>query len=209
MGSSMKLAAGMKLIIPIASAMLGSMAVLSWAYPPGVGITSKSRSCVACHADTGPWRDDGNLVIDIVDAQSRESLCQPDGSFRISIARGQKRGVITIIGRAAADTLTPPRRNGWAYVDPTQIESTSLSKFAPGWEVDLPMSCRAVGDTIQSRAGDHITAVPMTVRPGDGARAADVELQLMLTSGESVKGKAKEGLVSNYFVRRVRLEVTD
>lgn len=198
-----------RLIVPLTLVILGCTAILSWAYPPGVGITSNSRSCASCHADTGPWREDSNLIVDIVDANTRASIRQADGSFVLSVQRGQTRRVLTIIGRAAADTLAPPTRNGWAFVDPAQIGSPSLSKFAPGWEVDLPMSCRAVGDTIAMYNGDKVTVVPMTVRPGDSAKDADIELQLMLTTGNSVKGKANEGLIANYHLRRIRLEVSD
>lgn len=201
--------AAMKLIAPVTLVLLGFTAILSWAYPPGVGITSDSRSCISCHTDTGPWRDDGHLIVDIIDAKTRASVRQTDGVFVISVPRGQTRRFLTIIGRNAADTLAPPTRNGWAYVDPSQIGAPSLSKFAPGWEIDLPMSCRAVGDTMGSFQNDHITIVPMNVRPGEAAEDADIELQLMLTTGNAVKGKANEGLIANYHLRRVRLAVTD
>jgi hypothetical protein len=141
--------------------------------------------------------------------KTKSSTRQQDGTFLISVPRGQTQQFITVIGRTATDTLTPPERNGWAYVDQTQIGLPVLSKFAPGWEIDLPMSCRTVGDTISVYKGDHVTVVPMNLRPSDGALTADVELQLMLTSGDSVKGKPKEGLVANYHVRRIRLAVTD
>ena len=34
-------------------------------------------------------------------------------------------------------------------------------------------------------------------------------LQVMLTKGESVKGKAKEGIKSSYFERKIKLKVTE
>jgi hypothetical protein len=49
----------------------------------------------------------------------------------------------------------------------------------------------------------------MSVRPGDDAQDADLQLQVMLTKGESVKGKAKEGMKGNYFERIVRLKVLE
>ena len=49
----------------------------------------------------------------------------------------------------------------------------------------------------------------MTVRPLDAARDAQLSLQLMLTRGESVKGKGKEGMIGNYFERTVSLKVVD
>ncbi len=116
--------------------------------------------------------------------------------------------MLTVIGRVRGDAA-PPRRNAWLFVDPSQIESSALSKFAPGWDVNLPMSCRIVGDQLEGHAGDAITVLPMTVRPTDAARDAELELQVMLTGGEAIKGKEREGLVSNYFVRRVLLSVLE
>jgi hypothetical protein len=89
------------------------------------------------------------------------------------------------------------------------IESSALSKFAPGWDVNLPMSCRIVGDKLDGHDGATLTVLPMTVRPTDAARDAEVEFQMMLTAGEAVKGKGKEGLVSNYFARKVLLKVLE
>ncbi len=41
--------------------------------------------------------------------------------------------------------------------------------------------------------------------------AADAEIawQLMITKGESVKGKAREGMIGSYFERTVKLRVLD
>ena len=178
------------------------------AYPPAVGILAKNRSCASCHVSNGPWADEARTVIDLLDAKSRQSLKRDDGSFRLDVARGQGRTVLTVIGRVQGDA-TPPRRNAWLYVDPSQIESSALSKFAPGWDVNLPMSCRIVGDKLDGYEGQVVTVLPITVRPTDAARDAELELQVMLTSGEAVKGKEREGLVSNYFVRRVLLRVLE
>ncbi len=49
--------------------------------------------------------------------------------------------------------------------------------------------------------------LPMSVRPGDDAQDAELTLQVMLTKGESVKGKAKKGMKGNYYERVVRLKV--
>jgi hypothetical protein len=178
------------------------------AYPPAVGILGGSRSCVSCHVSNGPWVDERRTLVDILDAKTKTSLKQGDGSFLIEVGRGQTRTVLTVIGRAKGEP-SPPRRNGWLYVDPTQLKSSALSKFAPGWDVNLPMSCRIVGDAIEGYEGAYVTVLPMTVRPNDAARDTELELQVMLTAGESVKAKAKEGLVSNHLVRRVLLRVRE
>jgi len=76
-------------------------------------------------------------------------------------------------------------------------------QFAPGWRVNLPMACRIIGDELEGFEGAKITALPMSIRPGDDAKDAELQLQGMLTKGESVKGKAKEGMKGNYFERVV------
>jgi hypothetical protein len=178
------------------------------AYPPAVGILAKNRSCDSCHVSNGPWTDAARTLIDVLDAKTRRSLRGDDGAFRVEVSRGQSRTVLTVIGRVQGDA-TPPRRNAWLYVDPPQIESSALSKFAPGWDVNLPMSCRIAGDKFEGYESHVVTVLPMTVRPTDAARDAELELQVMLTTGEAVKGKEREGLVSNYFVRRILLRVLE
>ncbi len=197
-------------ILVAASAVLCgvALAISAAAYPPGVGILAKNRSCSTCHASNGPWADDARTIVDVLDAKAKTSLKQADGTFAIEVPRYESRTVLTVIGRAAGEK-NPPRRNAWLYVDPTQIESSSLSKFAPGWDVNLPMSCRIVGDRLEGYEGAHLTVLPMTIRPTDAARNAELELQIMLTGGEAVKGKGEEGLVSNLYLRRVTLRVLE
>jgi hypothetical protein len=197
-------------VLIVLAAVLVSLttAVPAWTYPPGVGILAKNRSCTACHISNGPWADEARTIIDVLDAQTKRSLKAPDGVFRIDVPRGEARTVLTAIGRTRGDA-TPPRRNAWLYVDPSQIASSTLSKFAPGWDVNLPMSCRIVGDSLEGRDDALVTVLPMTLRPTDAARDAEIELQIMLTTGEAVKDKGREGLVSNYFVRKVLLRVLE
>jgi len=197
-------------VVLIAGMVVGWVLVGSpaHAYPPAVGILAKNRSCASCHVSNGPWADEARTLIDVLDAKTRRSLKADDGNFRLDVPRGQTRTVLTLIGRVRGD-VTLPRRNAWLYVDPSQIESSALSKFAPGWDVNLPMSCRIVGDKLEGHEGSALTVLPMTVRPNDGARDAELELQVMLTGGEAVKGKEQEGLVSNYFLRRILLRVLE
>ncbi len=183
-------------------------AVPAAAYPPGVGILAKNRACASCHADNGPWGDEASTIIDVLDAKTKQSLRTADGVITIAVPRGATRTVLTVIGRAAGEK-SPPRRNAWLYVDPAQIETSALSKFAPGWDVNLPMSCRIVGDPLEGYDGAYLTVLPMTLRPSDAARDAELELQVMLTAGEAVKAKAREGLISNLLVRKVSLKVVE
>lgn len=180
-----------------------------WAYPPAVGITSKSKNCLSCHVNNGPWQDEANTIIDILDQQTKSSLKQPDGTFLISAHRGETKELLTVIGRKAQDGQESPHRNGWIFVDPTRIQSTSLSKFAPGWSIDLPASCRLVGDQLEGFQGAKITALPFNLRPTDEAKDGEVSWQIMLTKGESVKGKPKEGMVGNYYEKKVVLKVVE
>ncbi|MEK6756994.1 MAG: hypothetical protein AABZ02_12655 [Bacteroidota bacterium] len=181
----------------------------AYAYPPGVGILSKAKNCLVCHADNGPWKDDERTIIDVVEKDTKKSFKLPDGSFLIEVKRGEQKTVRTVIGRQKDDGTASPYRTAWSYVDPKTIESSSLSKFAPGWDVNLPLSCRIVGDVLEGYEGARLTVLPMTIRPLDAAQDAQVILQVMLTRGESVKGKAKEGMIGSYFERIVRLKVVD
>jgi hypothetical protein len=179
------------------------------AYPPAVGILGKSENCLKCHANNGNWIDGDDLVIDIVDKDTKSSLKQQDGSFLLSVKRGHPVTVLTIIGFRTDDTTLIPYRNGWVYIDTSRIKSSTLSKFSPGWEVNLPMACRLVGDKLDAYRDVHGTVLPMTVRPTDAAGDAEVTLQVMLTKGDTVKGKAKQGMVGSYFERTLRLKVEE
>lgn len=182
---------------------------LAWAYPPGVGITSKSKNCLTCHVNNGPWQDEANTIIDILDRETKKSLKQPDGTFLIAAHRGETKKLLTVIGRKAGDAGDSPLRNGWIFIDPTRIESNSLNKFAAGWAVDLPASCRLTGDKLEGYEGAKVTVLQFTVQPGDEAKNAELSWQVMLTKGESVKGKPKEGLIGNYYEKKVVLQVVD
>jgi hypothetical protein len=212
--------------------ILLSSAALLWAYPPAVGITSKSKNCLACHLNNGPWNDEENTLIDILILEKKTtrpsgqsggvfwapsigwtSLKQPDGTFLISAHRGETKELITVIGRKADDKQEKPYRNGWIFVDPTRIATSSLNKFAPGWSIDLPASCRLVGDSDDlghpKFLGAHLTALPFKLRPEDGAKDAELSWQIMITKGEPVKGNAKQGMLGNYYEKKVILKVVD
>lgn len=197
------------LLTTIASVLVTRNAQTALAYPPAVGILGKAKNCLACHVNNGPWKDDARTVIDIVDPDSKVSLKQPGGTFLIEVKRGQTRTVLTVLGRSKGDSAEPPYRNAWLYIDPKTIETASLSKFAPGWDVNLPMSCRVVGDKIEGYEGASVTVLPMTVRPTDAAQSGELALQVMLTKGDSVKGNTQAGMVGRYFERRVQLKVID
>lgn len=187
--------------------MLIAFSQYAFTYPPAVGILGKAQNCLACHTNNGLWKDDAKTIIDIIDQDTRRSFKQADGSFLIEVKRGEVKTVLTLIGRTKEDTVVAPYRNAWLYVDPKTLESNSLSKFAPGWDVNLPMSCRIVGDKLEGYEGAKLTVLPMSIRPSDAAQDAELKLQVMLTKGESVKGKPKEGMIGSYFERRVKLKV--
>jgi len=178
-------------------------------YPPAVGILGNSKSCTSCHINSGPWSDEDKTIIDILDKETGKSLRQTDGTFHIEVKRGTQKTVLTIIGRSKNDTVPVPYRNAWLYIDPSTIESNSLSKFAPGWDVNLPMACRLVGDNLSGFESANITALPMTIQPLETAKDAELQLQVMLTRGESVKGDSKKGMEGNYLMRKVKLSVID
>lgn len=179
----------------------------AYAYPPAVGILSNSKNCISCHSNNGPWKEDSKLIIDILDMDTKKSLKQPDGSFLIEIKRWEQRTVLTVIGHKKDNSVAVPNRNAWLYIDPQTIGTHSLSKFAPDWDVNLPMACRVVGDKLLGFEDASITSLPMTIQPLNNAKNAELKLQVMLTKGESVKGKAQEGMSGNYFERKVKLVV--
>lgn len=179
------------------------------AYPPAVGLVGKAKNCLSCHINNGLWEDDDSLIIDIIDKKSQKSLKLPDGSFLVEAKRGEIKTLLTVIGRKGEDSEEIPYRNAWLYVDPNTIETSSLTKFAPGWNVNLPMACRIVGDNLDIYKDSNITVLPMSIRPTDTAINANLTLQVMLTKGESVKGKPKEGMIGNYYKRIVKFKVLD
>jgi len=179
----------------------------AYAYPPGVGILSNSKNCLSCHANNGPWKDDNKTIIDILDKDTKKSFKQSDGTFLIETKQGEQKTVLTVIGSKKDKSFSAPYRNAWLYIDPTTIGTKSLSKFAPGWDVNLPMSCRLVGDNLPGYEDADITSLPMTIQPLINAIDAELQLQVMLTKGESVKGNAQEGMSGNYFERKVKLRI--
>ena len=179
------------------------------AYPPAVGLVGKAKNCMSCHVNNGPWKDDERLIIDIIDKETQKSLKQSDGAFLIEAKRGEIKTILTVIGRKGEESEEIHYRNAWLYVDPNTIETSSLTKFAPGWNVNLPMACRIIGDNLDIYKGSNITVLPMSIRPTDAATNADLTLQVMLTKGETVKGKPKEGMIGNYFKRIVKFKVLD
>lgn len=69
------------------------------------------------------------------------------------------------------------------------------------------MSCRLVGDNLPGYADADITSLPMTIQPLSTAADAEMQLQVMLTKGESIKGNAQKGMLGNYFEKKVILKV--
>jgi hypothetical protein len=181
----------------------------AFSYPPAVGLLGNAKSCMSCHVNNGPWTDEENTIIDILDKETMKSLRQADGTFLLEVQRGKQKTVLTVIGRTKDDSEPSPYRNAWIYVDPARIGTNSLSKFAPGWGVNLQMSCRVVGDKLNGFEDAQITVLPMTVQPFDDANDSELQLQVMLTKGESVKGDAKSGMLGNYIEREVFLKVYD
>jgi len=178
------------------------------AYPPGVGILTKSRNCVSCHQNNGPWKDDDNTIIDIIDKDTRQSLKQPDGSFLIVTERYKAKTVYTILGSKNQQGIPRPEKNGWIYIDTTTINKNTLSKFAPGWEVDLPLSCRIAGDKVDGFEDATLTSLPMTIRPLTDARDSRLMLQGMLSRGKAEKQNTGQMLAS-YFERTVYLKIKE
>jgi hypothetical protein len=198
----------MKTIITALS-LLVLVANTAIAYPPAVGILGNAKSCMSCHVNNGPWSDENKTIIDILDKETMKSLRRSNGTFLIEIKRGEQKTVLTVIGRTKDDNLPAPFRNAWTYVDSSMIGTNSISKFVPGWAVNLQMACRLIGDKLKGFENAEITALPMTVQPLYDAIDGELILQGMITKGESVKGNAKIGMLGNYFERKVILKVIE
>lgn len=179
------------------------------AYPPGVGILTNSRNCLSCHANNGPWKDDANNIIDIIDKESRKSLKQADGSFLIETKRYEAKTVYTVIGRKNIEGIIAPGKTAWIYIDTSSIGKSSLSKFAPNWEVNLQLSCRITGDKMLNYEQSTITSLPMTIRPLSTAKDESITLQVMLSKGNAEKNNANNSMRGNYFERIVKLKITE
>lgn len=179
----------------------------AYAYPPGVGILTNSPNCLSCHANNGPWKDDANTIIDILDKDTKKSLKQIDGTFLIEAQKGEPKTVLTVVGSKKSNTIPASYRNAWLYIDPTTIGTNTLSKFAPNWEVNLQMSCRLVGDNLKGYEDADITSLPMTIQPLENAKDAEISLQVMLTKGEATKNNAHDGMTGSYFERKVKLKI--
>lgn len=180
---------------------------VAFAYPPAVGILSTAKNCLVCHTNNGQWQDDDKTIIDILDKDTQKSFRQSDGTFLIETKRWEQKTVLTVIGRKKDNTIPAPYRNAWLYIDPTSIGTNTLSKFAPNWETNLQLSCRLVGDKLPGYEDADITSLPMTIQPLTNAQDTELQLQVMLTKDESVKGNAQEGMSGNYFERKVKLVV--
>lgn len=196
-------------ILTLGIFLLATFDARTFSYPPAVGILGKAKSCMVCHVNNGPWTDAQKTIIDLLDKETLRSLRQADGSFLIEAKRGQPKTVLTVIGRMEDDASPPPYRNAWTYIDPSRIESNSLSKFAPGWAVNLQMACRLVGDKLPGLERAKISVLPMTLQPLDDAKDAILQLQVMLTKGESIKADPKKGMLGNYFERKVVLKAIE
>jgi len=177
----------------------------AYAYPPGVGILTNSPNCLSCHDNNGLWKDDANTIIDILDKDTKKSLKQDDGTFLIEAQKGEPKTVLTVVGSKKNNIIPASYRNAWLYIDPTTIGKNTLSKFAPNWDVNLPMSCRLVGDKLSGYEDADITSLPMTIQPLENAKDVEISLQVMLTKGEATKNNAHDGLIGSYFERKVKL----
>lgn len=179
-----------------------------FAYPPAVGITGKAKNCLVCHVSNGPWQDDTNLIIDLLDKGTGKSFKQSDGTFLVAVKPNVILEIITVIG-VTKEGGEAPHRNAWLYVNPTTLtEKDSEAWFGQGWWVNLPLSCRLVGDSLPSYPGANITALSMLIKAHENAKDSQLQLQVMLTKGDAVKGKPKEGTIGSYFERTVFLKVS-
>lgn len=56
---------------------------------PSAAVVNRSKSCLSCHVNNGPWKDDEKTLIDIIDKDTGKSFKQPDGTFLIQARQGK------------------------------------------------------------------------------------------------------------------------
>lgn len=194
--------------MPSLYAVLCALAVLLGMTPnahtwPAASLESRHMNCLGCHEQANTWADTSQIVIDIVDPKTGVSFRQPDGSFRIEVARGSERKVKSVFG-VTPSVKFPPDMVGWLFVSPDALQTAHESdlKFAPGWSVNRPFCGKRLIEEVPNYPGDKLAAITMTVRPSDTAHDADVSLQVLLKS-------YARGLSGEYIERVVHLDVTD
>lgn len=170
---------------------------------PASSLEGRQKSCLSCHKDTGPWKDESKMVIDIIDPETGQSFRQVDGSFLIPVKRNEVRRVKTVLG-ASADLEWVPECVAWLYVDPEELQKAPESslKFAPHWEVNRPFCGKRLVETLKGFEGKKVATITMSIRPLKEAKDATVLLQVLFKSFDRT-------LVGNYFEHKVNLKVLD
>lgn len=168
---------------------------------PAASLEGRQKSCLSCHKNTGPWKDESKIVIDIIDPQTGESFKQEDGSFLIEVKRDEVRRVKTVLG-VSSDLEWVPEFVAWLYADPEEIQRAPESslKFAPNWEVNRPFCGKRVAGTVKGFEGKKVATLTMSLRPLKEAKDADISLQVLFKSFDRT-------LVGNYYERKVNLRV--
>lgn len=142
-------------VLALLAILLAGWDTSVFAYPPAVGILGKSQNCLACHTTNGGWKESADLIIDIIDKATGQSLRQPDGSFKLAVKRGRAVTVMTAIGYRGGNSELVPYRNAWLYVAPETIDDSSLSKFLPGWDVNLTRGESVKGSPKEGMLGSY------------------------------------------------------
>lgn len=170
---------------------------------PAASLEGRQKSCLSCHKNTGPWKDESKIVIDIIDPETGKSFKQEDGSFLIPVKRDEVRRVKTVLG-VSSDLEWVPECVAWLYVDPEELQKAPESslKFAPHWEVNRPFCGKRVVETIKGFEDKKVASLTMSIRPSKEAKDANVLLQVLFKSFDRT-------LVGNYFERKVNLKVLD
>ena len=81
------------------------------------------------------------------------------------------------------------------------VRLASEADHLDGEEVRVPgVACH--------RAPEDVDRQPV-IQPLDDAKETELQLQVMLTKGESIKGNPRKGMLGNYFERKVILKVAE
>lgn len=198
--SSIRFLVGLCAIALLTGSIVGAQPAFGW---PAASLQSRDRDCTGCHTAANSWTDTSKVIVDMVDMKTGKSLRMPDGTFEVVVPRGSELRVNSIFGVKPGYKF-PPEMVGWLYVSPEALESAPESdpKFAPGWQVNRSFCMKRLVETIDGYPGNQLAAVPMTVRPLEGAGDATISLQVLLKS-------SGRGLPGDYIERTVRLRVAE
>ncbi len=171
---------GLGVLVGIGMMLFTNEPASSW---PAASLEGRQESCLSYHTNTGPWVDEGKLIIDIIDAKTGESFRLSDGSYVIPVKQGTERRVRAVFG-VKPEVQYPPDMVGWLYVDPEELTSAPEAsiKFARRWNVNRSFCGKRLVEKFEGYPGDKLAQITKTISPGENATDREIRLQVLFKS---------------------------